>query len=130
MTTTGGDQAESPALVLPTGPFWSSCGPTDGPIRESHDLPGCIGVHPADPADAGIPFKAKWQCGIAYAVGRMADRRGAITVYRLTFGKDELPGRWTCVGRQFVELGEAAEYVGEGQRNVHPGACDWIPDPY
>jgi hypothetical protein len=128
--TPAADQAEPPALVLPTGPFWSSCGPVDGPIRHRHDLPGCIGLHPADPADAGIPFKAKWPCGIAYAVGRMGDRRGAITVYRLTFGKSELPGRWICVGRQFVELGEAAEYVGEGRNPPSPDPYGWVPDPY
>jgi hypothetical protein len=60
-------QPEPPALVLPAGPFRSSCGPADGPIRERHDLPGCIGVHPANPADASIGFRAKWQCGIACA---------------------------------------------------------------
>ena len=121
---------EPPAPVLPTGPFWSSCGPVDGPIRTGHDLPGCIGLHPADPADAGIPFKAKWQCGIAYAVGRMADRRGAITVYRLAPGKSDLPGRWICVGRRFEELGEAAEYVGEGRWNVLSDPFGWVPEPY
>jgi hypothetical protein len=105
---------DPPALVLPTGPFWSSCGPADGPIRERHDLPGCIGMHPADPVDAGVPSADKTLCGIAYAVGYMADARGSIGVYRLTFGKTDLPGRWTCVGRRFVELGEAAEFVGGG----------------
>jgi hypothetical protein len=121
---------ETPALVLPTGPFWSSCGPADGPIRERHDLPSCLGVHPADPSDAGPTSGDKTLCGIAYAVGYMADARGSISVFRLTFGKSDLPGRWTCVGRRFLELGEAAEHVGEGRRNVNTGASDRIPPPY
>jgi hypothetical protein len=87
-------------------------------------------MHPADPADVSVPSSSKTLCGIAYAVGYMADARGSISVFRLTFGKTELPGRWACMGRRFVELGEAAEYVGEGRRNVNPGASDWIPDPY
>ena len=94
-------ESEPPAPALRTGPFWSSCGPTDGPIRERDDIPGCIGLHPADPADANIAFKAKWQCGIAYTVGRMADRRGPITVYRLTVGKADVPDRWICVGHHY-----------------------------
>jgi hypothetical protein len=122
--------SEPPALVLPTGPFWSSCGPADGPIRESHDLPSCIVMHPADPADASAPSSAMGMCGIAYAVGYMADDRGLISVFRLTFGKSELPGRWTCVGRRFVELGEAAEYVGEGRCNMLSEPFGWVPEPY
>jgi hypothetical protein len=80
--------------------------------------------------DEGLSVSDRKQCGIAYAVGYMADARGSISVFRLTFGKLDLPGRWTCVGRRFAELGEAAEYVGEGRRNVNSGASEWIPDPY
>jgi hypothetical protein len=124
------DAPEPPDLVLPTGPFWSSCGPADGPIRLRHDLPGAIGLHPADPVDPGLPRCASSLCGMALKVGYMPESRGAISVFKLQFGKSELPGRWICVSRQFVELGEAAEFVGEGRRNVNPGASDRIPDPY
>src|SRR4051812_30468324 len=95
------EPSEPPALVLPTGPFWSSCGPVDGPIRERDNVPGCIGLHPADPSDASIAPRATRQCGIAYSVGRMDDRRGPITVFRLTLGKSDIPGRWICRGRRF-----------------------------
>jgi hypothetical protein len=121
---------EPPALILPTGPFWSSCSPAIGPTRRRDRIPGCIGMHPADPVDSSVPPATTGMCGIAYAVGYMADDRGAITVYRLTFGKSDLPGRWICVGRRFVELGDAAEYVGEGRRHELADPFGWVPAPY
>jgi hypothetical protein len=36
-------------------------------------------------------------------------RRGPAQTFRLVVNKTELPGRWLCVGRRFVHLGEAAE---------------------
>ena len=47
--------------------------------------------------------------GIAYPVGLVEHRRGPAKTFRLVVGKVELPGRWICVGREFVPLGEAAE---------------------
>jgi hypothetical protein len=47
--------------------------------------------------------------GIEYPVGRVERRRGPATTFRLVVNETELPGRWLCVGRRFVRLGEAAE---------------------
>jgi hypothetical protein len=30
-------------------------------------------------------------------------------MFRLVIDNTELPGRWLCIGREFVQLGEAAE---------------------
>jgi hypothetical protein len=47
--------------------------------------------------------------GIAYPVGLVEHRRGPAKTFRLVVNKVELEGRWLCVGREFVPLGEAAE---------------------
>jgi hypothetical protein len=47
--------------------------------------------------------------GIAYPVRLVEHRRGPATTFRLVVGKVEMPGRGTCVGRESVPLGEAAE---------------------
>jgi hypothetical protein len=47
--------------------------------------------------------------GIAYPVGQVESRRGPAVTFRLTIGKVELEGRWLCVGRRFLPLGDAAE---------------------
>jgi hypothetical protein len=49
--------------------------------------------------------------GIACPVGQVEHRRGPAATFRLTIGKVGLEGRWLCVGREFVRLGEAAEEV-------------------
>jgi hypothetical protein len=45
--------------------------------------------------------------GIAYSVGRVEHRRSPAQTFRLVVNKTKLPGRWLCVGRRFVQLGEA-----------------------
>ena len=42
--------------------------------------------------------------GIAFSVSHAPSRRGPLAVFRLTVGKDEVPGRWVCVRREFVPL--------------------------
>jgi hypothetical protein len=65
-----------------------------------NDTPGAIGVLAEGEA---MPI------GIAYPVGLVEHRRGPAQTFRLVINKTELPGRWLCVGRRFVRLGEAAE---------------------
>jgi hypothetical protein len=43
---------------------------------------------------------------MAFGAGRTAE---GLAVFRLSIGKVELPGRWLCVDRRFVRLGDAAE---------------------
>ena len=40
--------------------------------------------------------------GHATYVGLMPDAKGAVVAWRLTIGKAPLPGRWVCVGREFI----------------------------
>ena len=47
--------------------------------------------------------------GIAYPVGLVEHRPGPAKTFGLVVGKVELEGRWICVGREFVALGDAAE---------------------
>jgi hypothetical protein len=47
--------------------------------------------------------------GIAYPVGLAEHRNRPATTYWVDVNKVELPGRWLCVGRTFVGLGEAAD---------------------
>jgi hypothetical protein len=47
--------------------------------------------------------------GIACPVGLVEHRRGPAQTFRLVIDKTELPGHWLCVGRRFVQVGEAAE---------------------
>jgi hypothetical protein len=47
--------------------------------------------------------------GTAYATGWVQLRNAPVKTYRLVVNEVELPGRWLCIGRQFVQLGEAAE---------------------
>jgi hypothetical protein len=49
--------------------------------------------------------------GMALPGGRVEHREGPAMTFRLIVGKVELPGRWLCVGRQFVACGEAAEML-------------------
>jgi hypothetical protein len=87
-----------PAAPRPE-PYLSNWGPSNGPIL-GRDCPGAIGVLVDGEA---MPI------GIAYPVGLVEHRRGPAQTFRLVVGKTELPERWLCVGRRFVQLGEAAE---------------------
>ena len=80
-------------------PYLSNFGPLDGPIL-GRDCPGAMGVQ--------VEGKLM-PVGIAYPVGLVEHRRGPAQTFRLVIGKTELAGRWLCVGRRFVQLGEAEE---------------------
>jgi hypothetical protein len=86
----------------PSGPFYVTWGPTDGPIL-ARDHPPTLGV--VDAPDA------VWSIGIAYPWGQVEHRRGPARTFRLTIGKVELEGRWICLRRQFIKLGDAAEEI-------------------
>jgi hypothetical protein len=49
--------------------------------------------------------------GIAFPVGQVAHRKGPAVTFRLVIGKAEMEGRWLCVGREFIRLGDAAEGI-------------------
>jgi hypothetical protein len=93
-------QPDDPAAPEPAGPFYSTWGPLDGPILRSHQPPA-IGV-------VGEPGGA-WPIGMAFPTGQVEHRRGPAVTWRLIIKKVELEGRWLCLGRRFVRLGEAAE---------------------
>ena len=73
----------------PTGPFFTNWGPLDGPILGPSPALSVL----ADRAAAELPI------GIACPVGLVDHRRGPA----------KTSGRWLCVGREFIPLGEAAE---------------------
>jgi hypothetical protein len=83
------------------GEYFSHAGPRDGPIHDG-DVPGSIGVH--DRPDA-----PNAQVGIAHSVTQVRHRRKSVMVWRITIGKEELPGRWVCIGRRFIEVGDWQE---------------------
>jgi len=37
------------------------------------------------------------------------DGRGALAVFRLVIGRAEIPGRWVCIGREFVPAESVAD---------------------
>jgi hypothetical protein len=80
-------------------PYLSNWGPLDGPIL-GYNCPGAMGVLAEGEA---MPI------GIAYPVGLVEHRRGPAQTFRLVVNKTELLGRWLCIRRRFVQLGEAAE---------------------
>src|SRR4051812_28207780 len=89
--------------ATPSGPFFTSWGPLDGPIldaptRAAPYIP-TLGLH-ADPM--GLPI------GMAFHSGRLDLGRHAVATFRLKIGKAELPGRYVCVGRRFVEESDFA----------------------
>jgi hypothetical protein len=56
-----------------------------------------------------LDHRAAAPVGIAFPVGVVKHRSGPAAVFRPVFTKAELPGRWICVGRELVPLGDAAE---------------------
>jgi hypothetical protein len=83
------------------GPYFSTSGPLDGPIL-SRDEPPAMGLLVVVPGSY-CPF------GMAYPAG-LADHGGTRAVtFRLVIDNTELPGRWLCIGREFVQSEEAAE---------------------
>jgi hypothetical protein len=86
------------ATPAPRGPFFTHFGPDKGPVAV--DCPA-LGVL-AD-RTAARPI------GIACAEG-CAEYRGMMAkTFRLVVNKVLLEGRWVCVGREFIQLSEAAE---------------------
>jgi hypothetical protein len=85
----------------PPGPYHTNWGPIDGPIPGSQGPPA-LGV---SVPDVMMPV------GIAYPVALVRHRNGPATTFRLVVRDVELPGFWLCVGREFVPLGEAAEWL-------------------
>src|SRR5512144_977985 len=86
--------------ALRPGPYFSTWGPTDGPIRY-RDNPPALGVV-VDPAEPAMPS------GIAYPTGWIQDPRGRppVATFRLVVGEVELPGLYVCVGRRFLPAAE------------------------
>jgi hypothetical protein len=76
------------------GPYYSTWGPMDGPIRRG-DCPAIIEVVGA--AGPGAPV-----VGEAEVVGVHPDPGGSVAIFRLRIGGDWLSGLWECRGRQFV----------------------------
>jgi hypothetical protein len=85
---------------LRPGPYFSTWGPTDGPIRHRDDPPA-LGIV-ADPTVPPMPV------GIAYPAGWIPDPKGRppATTFRLAIGQVELPGLYVCIGRRFVAAAE------------------------
>jgi hypothetical protein len=87
---------DPPADVLVTN--W---GPRDGAIL-ARDQSSVLGV---------LRPGGLMPCGMAFPVGRLATRKSPWAVFRLVVDGAELEGRFVCVGRAFVPLGDAAEWV-------------------
>jgi hypothetical protein len=91
---------DTPSPVPPRGPYFSTWGRPDGPIL-AREEPPVLGVITAP--DEAMP------AGMAFPDGQVEHRTGPALTRPLVLGKVELTGRWICVGREFVPLGEAAE---------------------
>jgi hypothetical protein len=83
-----------------SGKYFSTIGPTTGPIFRWDNWP-TLGV-------VNFPESLR-TIGTAYATGWVQHRNVTVKTYRLVVNGTELPGRWLCVGREFVQLGDAAE---------------------
>jgi hypothetical protein len=46
---------------------------------------------------------------MAFPAGQVEHRRGPAVTWRLVVRKVEKDGRWLCLGRRFVRLGEEVE---------------------
>jgi hypothetical protein len=58
--------------------------------------------------------------GTANATGWVQHRNERATAYRLNVNTSELPGRWHCVGREFVRLGVAAGKTDDDEMRARP----------
>ena len=79
---------------MPGPHYFTTAGPKAGPFRY-RDATHVIGVE-LDPSKNRMPD------GMAFPVGWIPDDRGPIATFRLTIGKKDLPGRWVCLGREFL----------------------------
>jgi hypothetical protein len=93
------DQDDTPP---PASPYLTTWGPLNGPFL-GRDRSPALGVVAA--RDWPMPI------GTAFPAGLVAHRQGTAVAFRLIFGTIELEGRWLCVGREFVRLGDAAEWL-------------------
>jgi hypothetical protein len=90
----------SPKDDVPPAPpcfsqYFSNIGPTTGPIFRWDYWP-TLGVVNAPASLRTI--------GTAYSTGWVQHRNAPVKTYRLVVNRTELPGRWLCVGREFVQL--------------------------
>jgi len=80
------------------GPFHANAGPPEGPALPRDGWPA-LGV--TDGPGGGL-------IGMAMGGGFTPDprdpERPTWAAFRLVIGKAEVPGRWACVGRRFVEV--------------------------
>jgi hypothetical protein len=87
--------------TLRSSKYFSTAGPTSGPIFRLDAWTTVLEVLDAPTSGRII--------GIAYASGCVQYGDGQVMTYCLAANKTELPGRWVCIGRRFVPLGEATE---------------------
>jgi hypothetical protein len=81
-------------------PHFSTTGPIDGPVF-GWDEWRMVAVVDAPGSIRTI--------GTAHAAGWVQYSEGQAALFRLVIGKAELPGRWLCIGQEFVQLPKAAE---------------------
>jgi hypothetical protein len=83
-----------------SGPYFSTTGPTDGPIFAWDNWPALAVV------DAPDSIRT---IGTAHVTGWVQHTKGPAALFRLVIDDVELPGRWLSIGRRFVRADEAAE---------------------
>jgi hypothetical protein len=94
-----------PKCVVPpalphSSQYFSTAGPTDGPILLWDDWPA--------PAVVDAPDSVQ-TIGTACVTGWVRYHKDPAAMFRLVIDKAELPGRWLCIGRRFVRVDEAAK---------------------
>ena len=83
------------------GPHFSNFGVV-GPLRPD-DAPSTIGVL----LDLDAP---PMPVGIAFGCGYVEERKGKlVATWRLVVSRAEIPGRFVCIGRRFLEVDEWRE---------------------
>jgi hypothetical protein len=58
--------------------------------------------------------------GITYPMGLVKHRQCPAATFRLVTDKTVLPGRWLCMSRRFVQLGEAAGKTDDDEMRARP----------
>jgi hypothetical protein len=82
----------------PFGPFFSTAGPADAPVRDGDSA---VSLDVVAARDDTTPI------GTAVAVGLIQYQGGYAKTFRLTVGAVRLSGLWICFGREFVRLIDA-----------------------
>lgn len=83
------------------GPYYSNWGPLAGPILAGDDTRVLVVF------DA--PGAIEPPIGLAYPLGVVERQTALVRTFRIAIGSEELAGKWTCEGRRFLPLTEAAE---------------------